>query len=212
VYILRLLTTMPNGRAVRQGPSRVVMRHWHVCMHHHPDQNGLNSSYLNPGELRWSWVMDETPSLDIRQVFGSRLGHTSRRWRCAVGRAVQPFGLTEATYLPLLYVARGRGPMRQKDLADAIGIEGSSLVRLIDALDHAGLIERQTDKDRRARVICLTPRGRALVEQVEAAAAEIRQRLLAGITDTELTIALSVIERICAALDRLYTPEPACVP
>jgi len=156
--------------------------------------------------------MDETPSLDIRQVFGSRLGHTSRRWRCAVGRAVQPFGLTEATYLPLLYVARGRGPMRQKDLADAIGIEGSSLVRLIDALDHAGLIERQTDKDRRARVICLTPRGRALVEQVEAAAAEIRQRLLAGITDTELTIALSVIERICAALDRLYTPEPACVP
>jgi MarR family transcriptional regulator for hemolysin len=152
--------------------------------------------------------MDE----DIRQIFGSRLGRTSRRWRRAVGRAVQPFGLTEATWLPLLYVARGSEPLCQKELAEAIGIEGSSLVRLIDALDRAGLIERRTDKDRRARIICLTSRGRALVEQVEAATTAIRQQLLTGITDAELTTALHVIERICAALDRFGEPEPGATP
>ncbi len=144
--------------------------------------------------------MDESPPLNIRQVFGSRLGYTSRQWRRAVDERLQPFGLTEATWLPLLHLARGRTPMRQKDLAESVGIESSTLVRLIDALDQAGLIERRTDGDRRAKILCLTPRGRALVEEVEAAAAAIRQQILASISDEELTMTLSVIDRICAAL------------
>ena len=52
----------------------------------------------------------------------------------------------------------------------------------------------------------LTPRGHALVEQVEAAAAAIRQQILADISDEELAITLGVIERICAALTRAARP------
>ena len=155
--------------------------------------------------------MNESPSSNIRQVFGSRLGHAARQWRRAMDERLLPFGLSEATWLPLLYVARGRMPMRQTDLAASLGIEGSALVRLIDSLDHAGLIERRIDDDRRARILCLTPGGRARVEQVEVAAAAIRQQILAGISDEELTITLSVIERICAALARARAPEPADV-
>jgi MarR family transcriptional regulator, transcriptional regulator for hemolysin len=155
--------------------------------------------------------MDKSPSLDIRQIFGSRLGYVSRQWRRAVDERLLLFGLTEATWLPLLYVARSRMPMRQKDLAELIGIESSTLVRLIDALDHAELIERRTDGDRRARTLCLTPRGLALVEQVEVVSAAIRQQILAGITDEELTITLSVIDRICVALTQARAPEQADV-
>lgn len=152
--------------------------------------------------------MEESPLPNIRQAFGSRLGHTSRRWRQAVDQRLQPFNLTEATWLPLLYVARGRQPMRQKNLADALGIEGSTLVRLIDALDCAGLIERRTGDDRRARTLHITPRGDELVEQLEAAVADIRQQILADISDAELALTLGVLERICAALARLRVPEP----
>ena len=95
--------------------------------------------------------MDESPTLNIRQIFGSRLAYTARQWRLAVNERLLPFGLTEATWLPLVHLARGRMPMRQKDLAESVGIENSTLVRLIDALDDAGLIERRTDCDRRAR-------------------------------------------------------------
>ena len=151
-------------------------------------------------------------ALNIRQVFGGRLGNAARQWRRAVDERLQPFGLTEATWLPLLKIAQGGDPMRQKDLADALGIESSTLVRLIDALDQAGLVERQTDDDRRARILHLTARGRALVEQVEAVAAEIRQQVLAAITDEELAMTLSVIERICAALAHSRNDEPAAAP
>lgn len=152
--------------------------------------------------------MNESPPLNIRQVFASRLGCTARHWRRALDERLLPFGLTEATWLPLLYVARGKTPMRQKDLAELVGIEGSTLVRLVDSLDRAGLIERRTGDDRRAKFLCLTPRGRALVEHVEAASATVREEILAGVSDQELAITLSVIERIRAALDRARTPEP----
>ncbi len=98
--------------------------------------------------------------------------------------------------------------MRQKDLAEAVGIEGSTLVRLIDALDKAGLIERKTDEDRRAKIICLTPQGRAVVKRVEAATAAVRQRVLAGLSDEELARTLSVLDRVCDELTRVCLPEP----
>jgi len=152
--------------------------------------------------------MEESSHLDIRQIFGRRLGYASRQWRRAVDERLLPFGLTEATWLPLLYVARGKTPMRQKDLADAVGIECSTLVRLIDALDHAGLIERRTDGDRRVKLLSLTPRGRELVVRVEAATTEIRGEIFVGIGDGELAIALDVIDRISVALNRVCGAGP----
>jgi MarR family transcriptional regulator for hemolysin len=90
-----------------------------------------------------------------------------------------------------------------------VGIESSTLVRLLDALDDAGLIARQTDGDRRVKTLHLTPRGRQLVEQVQTTTDAIRQRILAGITEAELTTALSVFERVCAALARERAPAAA---
>jgi MarR family transcriptional regulator for hemolysin len=153
--------------------------------------------------------MDALPSFTLRQAFGRRLNYTARQWRRAVDDQLQPFGLSDATWLPLVYIARGTEPMRQKDLAKVVGIESSTLVRLLDALDDAGLIARQTDGDRRVKTLHLTPRGRQLVEQVQTTTDAIRQRILAGITEAELTTALSVFERVCAALARERAPAAA---
>jgi MarR family transcriptional regulator for hemolysin len=153
--------------------------------------------------------MDAPSPPSVRQVFGRRLGHTAKQWRRAMDQRLLQFGLTEATWAALLHVARGSGPMRQKDLAGCLGIESSTLVRLIDALGEAGLIDRRTDGDRRVRTLHLTPRGRLLVAQVEAAAVPIRQQVLAGISDDELASVLSVFERICAALE---CPPPVAMP
>src|SRR5262249_7412955 len=63
---------------------------------------------------------------------------------------LQPFDLTEATWLPLLRIARAPEPPRQKDLAAAMFVDGSSVVRLLDNLEQAGLIQRKEgETDRR---------------------------------------------------------------
>ena len=139
---------------------------------------------------------------DDRTAFGALVSLTARRWRRAVDQKLQPFGLTEATWLPLLRVARASAPMRQKDLAASLSLDGSSVVRLLDGLQAAGLIERREEADdRRAKAIVLTASGRKTVERVERVAREIRDQALADLTDQEVATASSVLQHVCRVLD-----------
>ncbi|SAI69404.1 MarR family transcriptional regulator [Bordetella ansorpii] len=137
-----------------------------------------------------------------RVRFGSLLSQASRAWRRAVNRRLQPYGLTEATWLPLVRLSRAQTPMRQKDLAASLGLDGSSVVRLLDALQAAGLItRREEDGDRRAKAIVLTAQGQATVEQVEQVAAQVRAAALADISDRELRRAFDLLQGIVLRLE-----------
>jgi MarR family transcriptional regulator for hemolysin len=139
---------------------------------------------------------------DARTAFGALVSQTARRWRRAVDQKLQPFGLTEATWLPLLRVARAPAPMRQKDLAASLSLDGSSVVRLLDGLQAAGLIERREEvDDRRAKAIVLTASGRKTVERVERVAREIRDEALAALSDREIATATRVLQHVCRVLD-----------
>jgi MarR family transcriptional regulator for hemolysin len=143
----------------------------------------------------------EKQDQQLRGSFGSLVARAARQWRRSVDRRLQPFGLTEATWLPLIYLARATVPMRQKDLAAALTLDGSSVVRLLDALEASELVERhEEDGDRRARIIVPTRHGLSIVEQVEAASREVRDATLTGLTDEELQIAARVLEQVCINL------------
>src|SRR4051794_6886695 len=89
--------------------------------------------------------------------FGSLIGLAARQWRRAVDLRLQKYGLTEATWTPLLRLAQASEPMRQKDLAAALSLDSSSVVRILNGLEDAGLIERREDpEDRRAKAIAIT--------------------------------------------------------
>src|SRR5258708_29402263 len=101
-----------------------------------------------------------SPKTSGRNAFGAVLGRTYRQWRRSADLRLQPCGLTEATWLPLLRIARAPAPPRQKDLAAAMFVDGSAVVRLLDNLEGAGLIQRKEgETDRRAKTIHLTTRG-----------------------------------------------------
>jgi MarR family transcriptional regulator for hemolysin len=139
----------------------------------------------------------------LRDGFGSAVARAARQWRRAVDRRLQPFGLTEATWLPLIYVARAAAPMRQKDLAAALALDGSSVVRLLDALETSGRIERREEgADRRAKTITLTARAWSIIEQVETVSRDVRNATLHGLTDDELAIATRVLDQVCQNLAR----------
>ena len=134
----------------------------------------------------------------LRGNFASLVARAARQWRRTVDRRLQPFGLTEATWLPLIYLARAPVPMRQKDLAAALALDGSSVVRLLDALAASELVERrEEDGDRRARILVPTRRGLSIAEQVEAVSREVRNAALAGVSDDQLESAAAVLELIC---------------
>ncbi len=142
-----------------------------------------------------------TSQRQLQEGFAALVARSARQWRRAVDRRLQPFGLTEATWLPLIYLARAPAPMRQKDLATALALDGSSVVRLLDALEAAHFIERhEEDGDRRAKIILPTARGLSVAEQVEAVSREVRKATLVGLSDDELAVASRVLQRVCANL------------
>ena len=145
----------------------------------------------------------------LRGAFPTLIAHTGRQWRRAVDLRLQPFGLTEATWLPLLHLARAPTAMRQKDLAASLSLDSSSVVRLLDSLQAAGLIERREEAgDRRAKAIALTPLGRSTVERVEVVSQQIRQSALAGLTDDEIAAATETLQRICRSMADAIEQQP----
>jgi MarR family transcriptional regulator for hemolysin len=141
------------------------------------------------------------PHDQARNSLPSLIAQTARQWRRTVDTRLQPFGLTEATWLPLIHLARAPAAMRQKDLAASLALDSSSVVRLLDGLQAAELIERREEAgDKRAKTIVLTARGRSIVEQVEVVAGRVRQTALADLSDDEIAAATRILRQICACL------------
>lgn len=99
----------------------------------------------------------------------------------------------------LVHLQRLGQGARQGDLARAIGITEASLVRTVQQLERAGLVERKPDvEDRRANLLHLTTDGRALARKADKRLIELRADLLDGIPDDELAKAVRVIETVAA--------------
>lgn len=142
--------------------------------------------------------------------FGFHFVTLARRWRRAVDSALLAAGLTDATWAPLIHLSQMGDGISQTELAARVGLDTSSLVRLIDLLVERELVERRIDpRDRRARQIVLTPIGIVEVEHLQGQLLAIEARLLAGIPEDQLRSMLDGFERINAnARDLLEGEAP----
>ena len=136
---------------------------------------------------------------DLLQSLTLTLLQAGRVWRRAADEVVTAYGLTEATALPLLLIGRLGGDLRQTTLADALGVEGPSLVRLLDQLCEAGLVTRREDPtDRRAKVLHLTEEGRARAAAIEARFDTLREAVFTHVGDDDLRAAVKVLRALQA--------------
>ncbi|NTU58967.1 MAG: MarR family transcriptional regulator [Chlorobiaceae bacterium] len=116
-----------------------------------------------------------------------RLSLLTRRCRQIIDNEFQDAGLTEATWRPLLHLHVLGNQSKQKDLAASVGIEGATLVRLIDTLVDKGLIQRTEDSsDRRKNLISLTEEGRSTVERLRKIIDPLQEQLLSDFSDKDI--------------------------
>ena len=138
------------------------------------------------------------------RTFTARLLRVARLYRKAADRALAAYGLSEAQAVPVLHIARCGGGVRQHHLAEEIGIQGPSLVRLLDQLCAQGLVERRDDQqDRRAKTLHLTATGEALAARVETVLQGWRGQLLVSLSDEALNGVLSGLGALESGLEAL---------
>jgi DNA-binding MarR family transcriptional regulator len=84
----------------------------------------------------------------------------------AIGRDLAAAGLPDLSWYDLLW-ALYRGPLRVKELADAVVLSPTAMSRFVDRVEAAGYVRREPDPgDRRALQVTITDEGRALLRRM----------------------------------------------
>jgi len=123
------------------------------------------------------------------------LTHASRAYKAMADKVASQYSLSQATALPVLILGRlGQDGVRPGVLADALGLEASSLVRVIDLLIENGLVARHEDpQDRRAKLLQLTADGKTRAAQMEEALIPFRRNLFAEFAQADIDTCLRVL-------------------
>jgi MarR family transcriptional regulator for hemolysin len=144
---------------------------------------------------------------DIRLTINLVLA--ARRWRSLLDERLRLIGQSAARMEALAAIINSPSLSAQVDIAKRLRIEGPTMTRMVDTLESDGLVERLPDPaDRRTKQLRLTPAGQAVLEQIFVIADELRDRLLAGISDERIEEHNAFLEMLMERLDA-GLPSPA---
>jgi DNA-binding MarR family transcriptional regulator len=138
---------------------------------------------------------------------GYRLADNSRQLRRLFDERVRDLGLTGPQARLLLALERHPNE-NQVFYAERLEIEPITLTRIVDRLEDAGWIERQSDPaDRRARILHLTDKSRSIVIALRASVEALFDEMLGGFDPAERETFALMLERIAANLATARLPE-----
>jgi MarR family transcriptional regulator for hemolysin len=110
---------------------------------------------------------------------------------------LEPLGLSQARWQPILALHRAQKPMTQSALAAELGIESPTLVRMLDRLSADGWLQRKScPNDRRAYHVVLTDRARDACADIEQQVQILRKELYSGISPDDLATCVRVLEQV----------------
>ena len=124
-----------------------------------------------------------------------------RLWRASHTRtaaALDSIGLTPPLFAILNFLRERSGAI-QGEIGAAMGIDPSTMVALVDELERNGLAKRRPHpKDRRAREIAITPKGRRSLERGRALARAVEDEVLQGLGAGERRELLKLLRQAIA--------------
>ena len=145
-----------------------------------------------------------------RDRLGFLMVTLTRQWRRSVEEQLAVSGLTDATWTPLLHLRAWGDGVTQKELAERVGLDGSSLVRLLDILEGKGWVERRADPaDRRSKRIFLTEEGNTAVDSIRATMLEAELSMLQDLDDAEVEAMLGGVQKIRSRIDQMHAQRCA---
>ena len=133
--------------------------------------------------------------------FTNALTRGARAYKTSADKVASRYGLSQATAWPAVMIDQMGDRVRPGEVADALGLDPTSVVRVIDQLIAARLLIREEDaNDRRARLLTLTDDGRQRVKQIGEAMRPFRRKLFEDIDREDLEAALRVLEKLRTAI------------
>ncbi|MEC3912758.1 MarR family winged helix-turn-helix transcriptional regulator [Sphingobium sp. CR2-8] len=124
------------------------------------------------------------PLSEPKRALAHKMAPVARAWRQLADSVLAEFGVSNSAAWCLIHIDRLGGEVGQSALAESLDISQPSLVRTLDQVQAAGLVQRaQHPDDKRSNIIRLTPAGQELVGRIEAKLDALRADLLKDVPD-----------------------------
>ncbi|HEV2609304.1 MAG TPA: MarR family transcriptional regulator [Noviherbaspirillum sp.] len=144
--------------------------------------------------------MDQKKHLPLperQRELGQTIGEISRAWRYEINMRLKPYGLNQSMQQVLVQLHRHPDGLMQRDLARKLGIEGPTLVRLLDLLEQKELIARiPSPDDKRRKYSVLTTKAAEQIRIIEKISGELRTVMLEGLSSAEIDSGLQLVRRM----------------
>lgn len=142
--------------------------------------------------------MESSPSVAVPEQAPESLpialNDVARAWRSRLDERLRPLGLSSAMWAVIRRLATGQAALTQRELAEAVGIEGPTLVRLLDRLEQHGIARRVPDpRDRRIKRVELAEQARQNWDASLRAGLELSSELTRGIPPKDLETTRTVL-------------------
>jgi DNA-binding MarR family transcriptional regulator len=142
---------------------------------------------------------------DLQAFLPYLLNRTGIRFAESFCDVVRPYDLGLGMWRVLAVLRRQPG-IRMSELAHETSIELSTLSRQVTSMEARGLLRRgRSADDARAVEVVPTPEGLRIIEEILPAAHRYQEVLIQGLSDNEVQLLYSLIDRIyrnsCALLE-----------
>ena len=135
--------------------------------------------------------------LDLSESVGTLIALAAKsQERLAEIEMKKQLGLTPAQWKVILVLNMMDG-LTQREIAEKINIDGSTLVPVIDKMEQGGLVERKADsKDRRNNRIFLTKKSESTVDSIIMIILQLRKIIYTGISEDQISSTKNILKTL----------------
>ena len=119
-----------------------------------------------------------------------------------LSQVYQRFGLTPPSFNLLMLLKHGADPeaMTQQAIGKRLVVSASDMTGLIDRLEKKGLVQRLPGKDRRSKLLRITPKGAKLLDEVWPHHVEAVEHLVGPVAKREAHQLVQGLARLRASV------------
>lgn len=159
---------------------------------------------------QWNRVRPELDTWPVEVVI--RVGRTARFFDVGMEELFKDYGITRASW-DIVAALRRIGPpyrLSPTELYRAVMRTSGAMTRRIDTLEHQGLVVRMLDPtDRRGILVELTPKGRALVDDIAEAHMTNERALLDALNLDEQRDLAMLLKKLLLAFESKHPKSRA---
>ena len=114
-------------------------------------------------------------------------------------------GLSDFVVLEMLL---HKGPQKVNAIGRKIALTSGAITTAVDRVEQRGLVARTFDpKDRRARVVTLTPKGETLIRRMFDRHVQVMERATSGLSVAERSTLVALLKKLGLSAERQLEEE-----